>query len=138
MINVIGSLRIELPGGTMWSKQECFEQLTDENGKVTTKPIFDRFNHERLFVESKHYDKKAGKVVFCKEELHIHTRKGKPAIQTMPITEEGYIGMIEDCPECLNPKTWKAMSDTDRLVWKLKAIARDLGGKLLDCYISEE
>lgn len=138
MINVIGSLRVELPGGTMWSKQECFEQLIDEEGNVTTKPIYDRFNHEHLTVESRHYDKKSKKTIYRNEELHIHTRKGKPAIQSIPITEDGYLGMIEDCPDCLNPKVWKAMDKDARLLWNLEAIAHDLGGKLLDWYISEE
>ena len=138
MINVIGSLRIELPGSTMWSKQECFEQLVDETGKVTTKPIYDKFNHECMTVKTRHYDKKSKKTIYRNEERYIHTRKSKPAIQTIPITEDSYHGMTEDCPECLNPKLWKTMDKNTRLLWNLKAIASDFGGKLLDWYISDD
>lgn len=138
MINVIGSLRIELPGSTLWSKQECFEQLTTEDGRMVEKPIYDRFNHERITVDAHYYDKKAKKMVYRNEELTVHTRKCRPAIQSIPITEDALKGWAEDCPISVNPKVWKAMKKDARILWNLEAIAHDLGGKLLDWYISEE
>lgn len=128
MANVIGSLRIELPGSTMYSKQECF--VNSENGKMV--PNFDKFNHEQIMLEGTVFDKKNKKKVFSKDLHTIHTRKSKPATQVIPITEEGYEGMLKDCPMSITPAKWKRMNDSQRFNASIDAIAHDFGGKVLD------
>lgn len=128
MINVIGSLRVELPGSTMWSKQECF--VNSEDGKLV--PNYSKFDHVQITLEGTTYDKKSKKKMISKDVHLMHVRKCKPAIQTIPITEEAYEDMTGNSPEGIGLSAWKKMSKIQRFEHHAKSIANDLGGKVLD------
>lgn len=137
MSNVIGRLRIELPGSQMRSEQECSEQLTDKSGKVITRPISDMNDYKPVELKVKVKDRKTHKEFFTKETLHVYTRKCIPAIWSMPITEDFYEGCLNTPIGKVSPKHWKRMAEDLRLKIHMEQIAADFNGKFIDYTLFE-
>lgn len=135
MINVIGRLRIELPGRQMLSEQECSEQLT-EDGVITTKPVIDNMDYQALTISTKTRDKKTHKDFYKKETVHVYTRKCIPAIQSMPIIEDFYQGCMET-PIGTNLKQWKKLPENVKLTMHMTQIAESFKGKFMDYTLFE-
>ena len=137
MGNVIGRLRIELPGRQMRSEQECSEQLTDKTGKVVTRPISDMNDYKSIDLKVKVKDKKSHKEFFTKETLHVYTRKCVPAIQSMPITDDFYKGCLSTPIGTMSLNQWEKVATNIRLKMHMEQIANDFNGKLLDYTLFE-
>lgn len=137
MSNVIGRLRIELPGSQMRSEQECSEQLTDKEGKITIRPIQDMNDYTPINIATKAIGKESHKVFLRKETLHVYTRKSVPAIQSMPITEDFYEGCLNTPLNKVSPKHWKRLAEDARLKMHMEQIAADFNGKFIDYTLFE-
>lgn len=118
------SLSIELQGSTMSSKEECLKttrkviERKTKSGKVFKKTIY---------VQTEDLDNKNGK---NPEITTFHTRKCKPATQTINMSKEAYEYMIskDSCPPCFKPREWSAMNKKERLEVHLKRTVEYLGG----------
>jgi hypothetical protein len=108
-------LNLVIPGATMLSSQEC-EKL----------PQKEAYNLQKIDVSYK--TKKGKKVVFEKDTLHIYTRKSRTAKQSLSINQEAYYHMIDakNVPSPKFAKTWKNMSNKNRLEYHLDLIAEAL------------
>ena len=137
MSNVIGRLRIELPGRQMRSEQECSEQLTDKSGKIVTQPIPDMNDYNPVELKVKVNDKKTHKSYMKAETLHIYTRKCIPAIQSMPITEEFYRGCLGTPIGKVSLKQWRKMAEDIRLKMHMEEVAATFNGKFIDYTVFE-
>ena len=128
------SLTIALRGGTMFSKEECLKTTQKEiekktkSGKVYKKVIdvvvndWDKMDLHTLKVSDKN-----GKNT---EVISFHTRKSKPATQTISICKEAYDYMTDsnECPSWVKLFVWKKMDKTKRLESHLQRIMEHLGG----------
>lgn len=97
------SLSIELQGSTMLSKEECL--------KTTQETITTKNGRKR-------------------EVITFHTRKCKPATQSLNMSKEAYEYMIDkdSCPSWSKPSKWAAMSEKERLEAHLQRTVEHLGG----------
>lgn len=124
------SLSVELQGRTMLSKEECLKTtqktITTKNGRkrTVTKVVEDWDKME------KHTMRVTSTDGTNPEIITFHTRKCKPATQSLNMSEEAYKYMIDknSCPSWLKPSKWNAMSKKERLEAHLQRIAEYLGG----------
>lgn len=124
------SLSIELRGSTMFSKEECLkttqETITAKNGRkrTVTKVVEDWDKME------KHTMRVTDKAGTNPEIITFHTRKYKPATQSLNMSKESYEYMIDkdSCPSWSKPDKWAAMSEKERLEAHLQRTVEHLGG----------
>lgn len=140
------SLSIELRGSTMFSKEECLkttqkviEKTSKKTGKTYKKKVnvlvddLDKMDSHTLKVVD-YVDKKP-----VSEYIHFHTRKSKPATQSLNICKEGYNCMISgECPYWSKPKVWNNLNKKERLEAHLQRIAEGLGGTSYTYQIFED
>ena len=124
------SLSIELRGRTLFSKEECLKTtqktINTKNGKkkTVTKVVEDWDKMEKCSMRVTD-DNGANP-----EIITFHTRKCKPAIQSLNISKEAYEYMIDknSCPSWSKPSKWAAMSKKERLEAHLQKTVEHLGG----------
>ena len=124
------SLSIELRGSTMFSKEECLkttqETITAKNGRKRTviKAVEDWDKME------KHTMRVTGTNGTNPKIITFHTRKCKPATQSLNISKEAYEYMIgkDSCPSWSKLGKWAAMSEKGRLEAHLQRTVEHLGG----------
>lgn len=124
------SLSIELRGRTMFSKEGCLkttqETITTKNGRkrTVTKVVedWDKMERHTMRIE----DVKGSNP----EIITFHTRKCKPATQSLNMSKEAYEYMIDkdSCPSWSKPGKWAAMSEKERLEAHLQRTVGHLGG----------
>lgn len=124
------SLSIELQGSTMSSKEECLKTtqkvITTKNGRkrTVTKVVedWDKMNKHTIRVTDTNGTNP--------EIITFHTRKCKPATQSLNISKEAYEYMIgkDSCPSWSKPGKWAAMSEKERLEAHLQRTVEHLGG----------
>lgn len=121
MINIVGSLRIEVPGTKVWSEQEC-----SENPALC--------NRHSMFINVKRTDKKTKKTFISSEKIEYTTAKRKGVIKVMPLTDVAVEYMLETQPNSckLSRTQWKALPMREKLMWHFKEIAYDSGGVVYD------
>jgi hypothetical protein len=125
------NLSIVLPGRIMLSKEECLKttQKVIENksksGKVYKKTIniqvedWDKMDKHSVRVADK---KKSSEVIT------FHTRKYRPALQSLNINKEAYEDMLRCPPSNIKPIKWAKMTKEQRLEANLQRITEQLGG----------
>ena len=126
------SLTIELPGAIMWSKEECLKtthkviEKKTKAGKIYKKTI--KVKVEDWDKMDEHTMKVAGG--FKPQVITFHTRKCKPAAQSLNISKEAYEYMIakDSCRSWSKPSKWAAMSEKERLEAHLQRTVEYLGG----------
>lgn len=124
------SLSVELQGRTMFSKEECLkttqEAITTKNGRkrTVTKVVEDWDKME------KHTMRVTGTNDTNPKIITFHTRKCKPATQSLNMSKEAYEYMIDknSCPSWSKPGKWAAMSEKERLEAHLQRTVEHLGG----------
>lgn len=124
------SLSIELQGSTMFSKEECLkttqETIITKNGRkrTVTKVVEDWDKMEKHTMRVTNTNSTNPKIIT------FHTRKCKPATQSLNMSKEAYEYMIDkdSCPSWSKPGKWAAMSEKERLGAHLQRIAGHLGG----------
>lgn len=131
------NLNVVLPGRTMLSKEECLktiqktvERTNKKTGKTYKKTVtsyvddFDKMDRHILHVVDGYVDNKP-----VKEVLEVHTRKSRPAAQSLNLCKEAYEYMTsKDCPSWSKPKVWNVMNKKERLEAHLQRITEGLGG----------
>lgn len=128
------SLSIELQGSTMFSKEECLKtthkviEKETKAGKIYKKTI--EVKVEDWDMMEKHFMRVANTNGTKPEIITFHTRKCKPASQSLNISKEAYEYMIDknSCPSWSKPSKWAAMSEKERLEAHLQRTAEYLGG----------
>lgn len=128
------SLSIELQGSTMFSKDECLKtthkviEKKTKAGKIYKKTI--KVRVEDWDKMEKHTVRMAGINGANPEIITFHTRKCKPATQSLNISKEAYEYMIDkdSCPSWSKPGKWAAMSKKERLEAHLQRTVDHLGG----------
>ena len=124
------SLSIVLRGSTMFSKEECLkttqETITTKNGRkrTVTKVVEDWGKME------KHTMRVTDTNGTNPEIITFHTRKCRPATQSLNMSKEAYEYMIDkdSCPSWSKPGKWAAMSKKERLGAHLQRTVEHLGG----------
>lgn len=130
------NLSVVLPGSVMFSKEECLkttqkviEKTSKKTGKTYKKKVdvlvddLDKMDSHTLKVVD-YVDKKP-----VSEVITFHTRKTKPATQSLNICKDAYNYMISgECPYWSKPKVWNAMNKKERLEAHLQRITEGLGG----------
>lgn len=124
------SLSIELQGSTIFSKEECLkttqETIITKNGRkrIVTKVVED---WDKM---KKHTMRVTGTDSTNPEIITFHTRKCKPATQSLNMSKEAYKYMIDkdSCPSWSKPGKWAAMSEKKRLEAHLQRTVEHLGG----------
>lgn len=128
------NLSIELPGSTMLSKEECLKttrkviEKKTKAGKIYKKTI------EVKVEDWDKMEKHSMRVTNIKgtnpEIITFHTRKCKPAAQSLNMSKEAYEYMINEdsCPSWSKPGKWAAMSEKERLEAHLQRTVEYLGG----------
>jgi hypothetical protein len=124
------SLSIVLQGSTMFSKEGCLKTtqkvITTKNGRkrTVTKVVedWDKMNKHTIRVTDTNGTNP--------EIITFHTRKCKPATQSLNISKEAYEYMIgkDSCPSWSKPSKWAAMSEKERLEAHLQRTVEHLGG----------
>lgn len=124
------SLSVELRGRTMFSKEECLkttqEAITTKNGrKRTVTKVVEDWDKMK-----KHTKRVTGTKDTNPEIITFHTRKCKPATQSLNMSREAYEHMIDknSCPSWSKPSKWAAMSKKERLEAHLQRTVEHLGG----------
>ena len=124
------SLSIELRGSTMFSKEECLKTTHKviETGKIYKKTI--EVKVEDWDKMEKHTMRVTDKDGTNSEIITFHTRKCKPATQSLNMSKEAYEYMIDkgSCPSWSKPGKWAAMSEKERLEAHLQRTVEHLGG----------
>ena len=128
------NLSIELPGSTMLKKEECLKtthkviEKKTKAGKIYKKTI--KVEVEDWDKMEKHSMRVADKNGTNTEIITFHTRKCKPATQSLNISKEAYEYMIDkdSCPSWSKPSKWTAMSKKERLEAHLQRTVEHLGG----------
>ena len=131
------SLNIILPGRVLISKRDCLkkvkENYVDKRGHKRTKIHYvedwDKFDMFTMKVSAK------GEGT---DILNIHTRKTKPATQSINMSKEAYDYMTSVDSNIGSPSTWRQMSKTKRLEAHLNRYAESLGGTLGDYVVFED
>lgn len=134
MIDIKLNLSIELPGSTMLSKEECFKtthkviEKKTKAGKIYKKTI--EVKVEDWDKMEKHSMRVANTNGTNPEIITFHTRKCKPATQSLNMSKEAYEYMIDkdSCPSWSKPGKWAAMSEKERLEAHLQRTVEYLGG----------
>lgn len=124
------SLSIVLQGSTMFSKEECLkttqETITTKNGRkrTVTKVVEDWDKMEKHTLEVTDAEGNNQNIIT------FHTRKNKPATQSLNINKESYEYMTnkDSCPLYFKPSKWAAMSKKERLEAHLQRIVEHFGG----------
>lgn len=137
------SLTVALRGGVIFSKEECLKttqktiKKETKSGKVYKKTI--NVQVEDWDKMDKHTLKVADKGGKNPEVITFHTRKTKPATQSMNICKEAYEYMTsKECPAWGKPYQWAQMNPKQRLKAHLQRIAEDLRGKILSYKVFED
>jgi hypothetical protein len=128
------SLSIELQGSTMFSKEECLKtthkviEKKTKAGKIYKKTI--KVKVEDWDKMEKHSMRVTDEGGINPEIITFHTRKCKPAAQSLNMGKEAYEYMIDkdSCPSWLKPSKWAAMSKKERLEAHLQRTVEYLGG----------
>lgn len=128
------SLSIELQGSTMFSKEECLKtthkviEKKTKAGKIYKKTI--KVKVEDWDKMEKHSMRVTDKGGINPEIITFHTRKCKPAVQSLNMSKEAYECMIDkdSCPSWSKPGKWAAMSKKERLEAHLQRTVEYLGG----------
>lgn len=128
------NLSIELPGSTMLSKEECLKttrkviEKKTKAGKIYKKTI--EVEVEDWDKMEKHSMRVANINGTNPEIITFHTRKYKPATQSLSMSKEAYEYMIDkdSCPSWSKPGKWAAMSEKERLEAHLQRTVEYLGG----------
>lgn len=128
------NLSIELPGSTMLSKEECLKttrkviEKKTKAGKIYKKTI--EVKVEDWDKMEKHSMRVANINGPSPEIITFHTRKCKPATQSLNMSKEAYEYMINEdsCPSWSKPGKWTAMSEKERLEAHLQRTVEYLGG----------
>lgn len=128
------NLSIVLKGSTMLSRQECLKtthkviEKKTKTGKIYKKTI--EVEVEDWDKMEKHTMRVAETNGANPEIITFHTRKCKPAKQTLNISKEAYEYMIDkdSCPSWSKPGKWAAMSKKERLEAHLQRTVEHLGG----------
>lgn len=107
-------LSIEVPGATMLSSLEC-EQISKEKA----------YSHNSLTIVS--HVKKGKKSSAKKETIHFYTRNSRPAMQSISITKDAYLSMIDKSivPVGFTAFKWAHLTNTQRLNYHLDLIAQN-------------
>lgn len=133
MIDIKLNLSIELPGSTMLSKEECLKTTRKviektKAGKIYKKAI--EVKVEDWDKMEKHFMRVANTNGTNPEIITFHTRKCKPAKQSLNMSKEAYEYMIDkdSCPSWSKPGKWAAMSEKERLEAHLQRTVEYLGG----------
>lgn len=124
------SLSVILPGSVMLSKEECLKTtqktITTKNGKkkTVTKVVEDWDKMEKHTMGVTDTDGTNPEIIT------FHTRKCKPATQSLNMSKEAYEYMIDknSCPSWSKPSKWAAMSEKERLEAHLQRTVEHLGG----------
>ena len=128
------SLTVELPGAIMWSKEEC---LKTTHKVIEKKTKAGKIYKKTIKVRVEDWDKMEKHTVRVTdingtnpEIIAFHTRKCKPATQSLNISKEAYEYMIDkdSCPSWSKPGKWVAMSKKERLESHLQRTVAHLGG----------
>lgn len=138
------SLSIELQGRTMFSKEECLKttqkvlEKKTKTGKVYKKTI--EVQVEDWDKMDKHTMQVTGPKGSDPEIITFHTRKTKPATQSINICKEAYKYMIskESCPSWSKPSKWATMSKKERLESYLQRTTEHLGGTSYSYQVFED
>lgn len=128
------SLSIELQGSTMFSKEECLKtthkviEKKTKAGKIYKKTI--KVKVEDWDKMEKHSMRVTNWIGDLSEIITFHTRKCKPATQSLNMNKEAYEYMIDkySCPSWSKPGKWAAMSKKERLEAHLQRTVEYLGG----------
>ena len=128
------SLTIELPGAIMWSKEECLKTIhkviekKTKAGKIYKKTI--EVKVEDWDKMEKHTMRVTDTNGTSPEIITFHTRKCKPATQSLNMSKEAYEYMIDkdSCPSWSKPGKWATMSKKERLEAHLQKTVEHLGG----------
>ena len=128
------SLSIELQGSTMFSKEECLKtarrviEKKIKAGKIYKKTI--EVKVEDWNKMEKHTMRVTDEGGTNPEIITFHTRKCKPAMQSLNMGKEAYEYMIDknSCPSWSKPGKWAAMSEKERLEAHLQRTVEHLGG----------
>lgn len=134
MSDVKVNLSIVLPGRTMLSKEECLKttqkviEKKTKTGKVYKKTI--EVQVEDWDKMDKHTMRVTGHNGSKPETIIFHTRKTRPASQSLNISKEAYKDMTNKhiCPPFSKPKDWSRMSKKAMLEAHLQRITEHLGG----------
>ncbi len=134
MIDIKLNLSIELPGSTILSKEECLKttrkviEKKTKAGKIYKKTI--EVKVEDWDKMEKHSMRVANINGTNPEIITFHTRKCKPATQSLNMSKEAYEYMINEdsCPSWSKPGKWTAMSEKERLEAHLQRTVEYLGG----------
>lgn len=128
------SLNIELQGSTMFSKEEC---LKTTHKVIEKKTKAGKIYKKTIKVKVEDWDKMEGYSMRVTnrdgtnpEIITFHTRKCKPATQSLNMNKEAYEYMIDkdSCPSWSKPSKWAAMSKKERLEAHLQRTVEYLGG----------
>lgn len=128
------SLSIELQGSTMFSKEECLKtthkviEKKTKAGKIYKKTIKVKVEDwDKMEEYSMRVTNRDG---INPEIITFHTRKCKPATQSLNMNKEAYEYMIDkdSCPSWSKPSKWAAMSKKERLEAHLQRTVEHLGG----------
>lgn len=128
------SLSIELQGSTMFSKEEC---LKTTHKVIVKKTKAGKIYKKTIKVKVEDWDKMEKHTVRVTDIndanpkiITFHTRKCKPATQSLNISKEAYEYMIDkdSCPSWSKPGKWAAMSEKERLEAHLQRTVEHLGG----------
>lgn len=106
-------LSLELPGGTMLSKQECLRNPLGKKKK-------DCYNYFHIEIDDKRSRKK--------EVINVAVRKCKTVKQNIKLSKEAYDFMTSsDCPNPQLKKKWNKFSINQKLQYHCSQIAEVLG-----------
>ena len=128
------SLSIELQGSTMFSKEECLKttqkviERKTKSGKVFKKTIYVQTEDlDKMTKGSVRITDKNGK---NPEIITFHTRKCKPATQTINMSKEAYDYMTskDSCLPNIKSYVWAKMNKKQRLEAHLDLVCKALKG----------
>ena len=120
MNNIKVNLIITLPGGVMMSEKECSKNPT-ESYNVHTMIVTDENRH--------------------RERIEFKTRKSKPALKKLSISEEAYNAMVDpdNIPSWMpSVSSWKLLNKNQRLIKHLFNICQNEGGESFTFSVNED
>lgn len=137
------SLTVALRGSVMFSREECLKtthkviEKKTKAGKIYKKTI------EVKVVDWDKMEKHSMKVANTDGTnpgiITFHTRKCKPATQSINICKEAYDYMTsKECPAWSKIGTWSQMKPEQRLESHLQRIAEHLGGTVISYKVFED
>lgn len=130
------NLNVILPGRVMLSKEECLkttQKVIEKTNKKTGKTYKKTINVQVDDIDK--MDKHTIKVTNyvdnrpVVEIISFHTRKTKPAMQSINLSKDSYNYMTSsECPSWSKPKVWNTMNKKERLESHLQRIVESLDG----------